>query len=610
MRHALLALAVVMAGCAGVPGVGDPEEGPAAGFSRCEHPWPCADGSEWPVGLEGPFDILPAEEVRLATHDGTVLAGHVWRPDLPEGVKAPVIVFASPYFGMARDITEGDPRNDPSTSYAPRMEGFWGDFPRNGFALLLISVRGTGESGGCFGWGGLDEQRDQVATVEWVAAQPWSNGRVGYWGISYMGATPWMAAIHAPSALKAVWAGGIITDWYLNGYSPQGLSGNGYGEFSVGRFVGLGVVPPSDIPPQRYPEWAPHARERVCPGTPDAMLRHAGTTYVDDRKPAWFAERRYVDRFGDVTAALLVPHGLLDNGAHRIQEDAIWHALPNAPKWFLLGQWGHTTEFDEQLATYPHGTDGWALTFAFFDFWLKGVGAPPRLDVVDYQTRAGAWREAAAWPPPEAREETLFLGEGTLARSPQAGAWSFVASPAGTGTRPVAAVPPSDERGCGPDGGRSVLVFVSDALRAAILAGNPYALLTVSADRPGGGFRAELVAFKGASLCDDPASTVVVSRGGADLRFHDGRLVGRDFPVDRPTPVRVDLWNVAHDVPEGHRLALVLQPPLEEAQPWSPTLTVHGGSHLVLPVVEGTLGGAAPPVEPPPRPFAPPAPHG
>lgn len=599
-----------LAGCFGSDAPGAEGEGSGAGVAwpRCEHPWPCGDGSEWPPGLVGPFEVLPAEPLRLESHDGTVLAGHVWRPDLPEGVRAPVVVFSSPYFGQARDVAAGDPDDDPSTSYAPRMEGFLGAFPKNGFALLLVSVRGTGESGGCFGWGGRDEQLDHALLVDWAASQPWSNGRVGFWGISYMGTTPWEAAILAPEGLKAVWAGGIITDWYLNGYTPQGLSGNGYAEFSLTRFVGLGLAPPTDVPIQRYPEWAPRAPERVCPGTPDAFLRHAGTTYADDRKAAWFEERRYVDRFADVTAAIHVPHGLQDNGAHRFQEDVIWHALPNAPKWFLLGQWGHTIDFDDQLRRYPHGADDWDLTLAWFAFWLKGVGEPPRVGTVDYQATGGAWREAAAWPPPEARDETLFLGEGVLAAEPQEGAWSFLAAPAGGGTRLVAAQPARDERGCAPeaDAAGTHLVFVSEPAAGPVLvAGNPYALLSLASDRPGGGFRVELVSFPGGSPCEDPSQVQVVARGGVDLRFHDGSLAGRDFPTGSVVPVRVDLWNAAHDVPPGHRLALVLQPAHEETQPWSPTLTLHGGSHLVLPVVEGTLGGSEPPSPPPPRPFAP-----
>lgn len=593
-----------LAGCVDPAGGVDDERAPAP-WTPCAHPWPCADGSEWPRDLAGPFELLPPEPLSLASHDGTILAGHVWRPQLPEGAKAPVVIYSSPYFGMRPNLLVGGIDAAPSTSWPGWSEALFSNFTRAGFAVLLVSVRGTGESGGCLEWGGLDEQLDQVALVEWAASQPWSNGRVGFWGISYMGTTSLEAAIHQPPALKAIWAGGIISDWYLQGYSPQGLSGNGYAEFTLTRGAGIGLLPPTNLPAERQPEALARHPERVCPGTPDAFTRQGATTYADDRKPAWFEERRYVRHFSNVTAALLVPHGLQDNGGHRFQEDAIWDALPNAPKWFLLGQWGHTINFDEQLASYPHGSDGWVLTLRFFDFWLKGLGEPPRVGVVDYQTSTGAWRESAAWPPAEAREEALFLSGSALEIAPGSGSESFLASAAGGGTRPVRESPVIDEeRGCGPEATRgTMLVFVSDPLPRATLAGNPYALLDLEADRPGGGFNVELLAFAGASPCDDPASVRLVAHGGVDLRFHDGARVGSDFPTGTRVPVRVDLWSLAHEIEEGHRLALALQPPLEETQPWSPTVTVHATSHVVLPLVDGTLGASPPPVAPPPSPL-------
>src|ERR671918_141114 len=47
-----------------------------------------------------------------------------------------------------------------------------------GYAVAGFNVRGTGGSGGCLEFFGPKEQRDQAVLVEWLAAQPWSNGRV------------------------------------------------------------------------------------------------------------------------------------------------------------------------------------------------------------------------------------------------------------------------------------------------------------------------------------------------------------------------------------------------------------------------------------------------
>ncbi len=599
---------VVLAGCLGASGPeGDAAGGALSGdWPRCEHPWPCADGSEWPPDLAGPFDIREPEDVRITSHDGIVLHGTVWRPQLPDGVAAPVVVYSSPYFSQN---TNNDPTDggSGSTSYPGQMDlGHLRQFPENGFALLLISVRGTGESGGCLGWSSPDEQKDHGEIVDWAAEQPWSNGRVGFWGISYMGTTPWEAAIQGRDALKAIWAAGVITDWYLQGYDIQGRALEGYNAFTLDRYVGIGTPNwPLGVPSQRMDEYAAAAATRACPDTPRHVSRQAATQYADDRYPTWFTERRLVDHFGDVTAAVLVPHGQRDNSGHRFQEDIIWDALPNAPKWFVLGQWGHTIDFTEPFANYGYADDQETLTQVWFDFWLKGIGDAPRVGVVDYQDTAGSWHEADRWPP-AAAVEALHLGAGGLGTD-ATGAMSFRAASATTNSEPLDDLAPGDQDfQCGPfDDPGTVLAYVSEPVTGT-MAGNPYAILELESTRPGGDFRFELWATPNTDLCEDPGANRMLSRGGVDLRFHKGGYTGTDFPTDTPTTVRVDLFSMAATL-KDHRLAVVLKPSLEPtAQPWNPTITIHGSSQLVLPFVEGTAGGVTP-YPAPPRPFMPPS---
>ena len=102
---------------------------------------------------------------------------------LPPGVKAPVVLISSPYFGQTTAS------GDVDDYFAPR----W--LVDHGYAGAAVSLRGTGNSGGCLDFFGTSEQRDQALLVEWLAAKPWSNGRVAMYGLSYMGTTPWEAAI-------------------------------------------------------------------------------------------------------------------------------------------------------------------------------------------------------------------------------------------------------------------------------------------------------------------------------------------------------------------------------------------------------------------------------
>ncbi|MBW3665552.1 MAG: hypothetical protein KY469_20850 [Actinobacteria bacterium] len=108
----------------------------------------------------------------------------------------------------------------------------------------------------------------------------------------------------------------------------------------------------------------------------------------------------------------------------------------------------------------------------------------------------------------------------------------------------------------------------------------------------------------------------MLSKGAAELRFHAGNFAGVDFPVDEPTNVRIDLYNLAEHVPAGHRIAVVVSAgdgvfnEWAAGRPDSPTIVIHGeamssASHVVIPMLEGTLGDSRPRLDYPPRPFVP-----
>ena len=74
---------------------------------------------------------------------------------------------------------------------------------RRGYAVVLQDVRGRYGSGGVFE-AYRQEGKDGYDTIEWAAHQPWSNGAVGTFGLSYPGAVQWLAAVEHPPSLKAM----------------------------------------------------------------------------------------------------------------------------------------------------------------------------------------------------------------------------------------------------------------------------------------------------------------------------------------------------------------------------------------------------------------------
>src|SRR3954470_9862908 len=115
--------------------------------------------------------------------DGARLLSDVHRPDA-DG-RFPALIAASPYPRQIQDL------GAPAGFIEAGATDFW--VPR-GYAHVIANLRGTGGSGGTFGFFDAQERRDMYDLVEWAAAQPWCDGNVGMIGISYFAMTQLEAA--------------------------------------------------------------------------------------------------------------------------------------------------------------------------------------------------------------------------------------------------------------------------------------------------------------------------------------------------------------------------------------------------------------------------------
>jgi hypothetical protein len=102
-------------------------------------------------------------------------------------------------------------------------------FARHGYAVVVQDVRGRYQSEGTFypyRSEGLAEAKDGYDTVEWAAAQPWSNGKVGTFGISYTAGTQWALAHNdsLPPHLVAMAPGYSVASYYGQGAYAGGAA--------------------------------------------------------------------------------------------------------------------------------------------------------------------------------------------------------------------------------------------------------------------------------------------------------------------------------------------------------------------------------------------------
>jgi putative CocE/NonD family hydrolase len=135
------------------------------------------------MASEPTFKVIFEKNLAMRTRDGVTLYADVYRPDAPG--KFPVLVMRTPY--------------DKSQQLALNEKDF---FPPRGYVLVVQDTRGRFSSEGDFN-PFVQEAADGYETIEWAAGLPWSNGKVGTVGQSYLGLVQYYAATKAPPHLVA-----------------------------------------------------------------------------------------------------------------------------------------------------------------------------------------------------------------------------------------------------------------------------------------------------------------------------------------------------------------------------------------------------------------------
>lgn len=141
----------------------------------------------------------------IEARDGTRLRAAVYKPTGPGPF--PVLFAASPY----RFDNNGLPA---SPQFLWRETGPIEFYLSEGYAYVHLDVRGSGRSEGEFDFLGPKDQTDLYDAIEWVGAQPWSNGKVGGIGQSYFCMLQWWMGIMNPPSLKCIGAHDGLNDLY------------------------------------------------------------------------------------------------------------------------------------------------------------------------------------------------------------------------------------------------------------------------------------------------------------------------------------------------------------------------------------------------------------
>lgn len=375
---------------------------------------------------DGPMGSGHHERVWFPSLDGTMLHADVLLPAPPDQAPAggwPVIVSVGPYFGRgSQNLVWSPTARGPVERFADLLVD--GDVFARGYAWMQVDSRGFGASGGCNDLGGIGEQLDVAAAVEWAGEAPWSNGRVGMWGKSYDAWTQVMALAMNPPHLEAV----VIQAPLISG--DRGFWMNGVhraaGWYATpSLYLAFDLMPPSLVDSGPDDVRYPLEGTLTDPGCP--VENHVGATASGDTDLPYWVERDLVARARDTDVPVLWSHGFHDpaTAPHNLLplygELDGWHR-----GWF--GHWAH----DRGNEVAKVGRDGFlAEALDVFDHFLKGepfevsVNAAMQTRVQDQH---GDWRLHDTWPPTDAPVDLGVLEGGYAdahAAGGASGTWTF-----------------------------------------------------------------------------------------------------------------------------------------------------------------------------------------
>lgn len=376
-------------------------------------------------------------DVAVPMRDGVVLRADLYRPR--EGGPFPVLVYRTPY-----------DKDEVVTDYSTTHRAV-----ARGYAVLVQDVRGRYASAGTFD-AYRQEGPDGYDTIEWAAVQPWSNGAVGMFGLSYPAAVQWLAAMESPPHLKAIVPAMTFASprqfFYSGGAWDLSWAAWTWFNIAPDLRVKLGALGPRTYDAAREAWRTDEQRviaQRPLFDLPDFTGVAPWFYEWMRREPtdAWWDWAELTGRYERTDAAVLNLSGWHDeaygpHGATRNYRGLVASRQPDSSRSALLiGPWVHGVDATARTRSGerefgPSATIEYdEIVLRWMDRWVRGMDnsvdrAPP---VRVFVMGANRWREAGAWPIPGLVPDTLWFARGgRLAdRAPDArgGASSFISDP-------------------------------------------------------------------------------------------------------------------------------------------------------------------------------------
>lgn len=372
-----------------------------------------------------PGAISVERNVAIPMRDGVILAGDLYRPNSAGSL--PTLLQRTPYNKSGS--------NGISQAYALRAA-------EAGYAVIVQDVRGRFNSSGEFR-GFEQEQPDGFDTCAWIIEQPWSNGRIGMFGGSYVGMTQWQTVLAGAPGLQAI-APVVTAADYHDGWTYQGGAFNLYFNYSWAT-AGLAL----ETAARRGAIDASATGQTELIARVDAMDEWLAQTPLNHDRVLIDHASYYQDWLDHPDHDAYWDHLNVDGKYETIAIPTLniggWHDIflggtltnylgmhsraktkeAREGTRLIVGPWSHQSySYGNPVGEYWPGVrsssdaiDAIGIQLRFFDRWLRDIEGENASPVKIFVMGDNVWRDESSWPLERAEVVELFLGSGGRANT-------------------------------------------------------------------------------------------------------------------------------------------------------------------------------------------------
>lgn len=473
--------------------------------------------------------------VSVRMRDGVELSTDIFRPR--RAGRFPVILQRTPYKKEMLEL---------QAKY----------YARRGYAYAAQDVRGRFSSGGL--WEPfVNEGDDGFDTVEWLAAQPWSSGKVGMIGGSYDAVAQWYAASRRPPHLVTIVPSVSPPDPFLNVPYEFGVFRMG---FALWWSELLARNATADLSGRTYEatrkDFASLLRPLPVIALDEAVIGRENAAWrrwiEHPARDDYWERLSFHSRLKQVRLPVFHQSGWFDGNGIGTKLNYLRMAENHAPyQKLVIGPWMHGEPGRRRLGSYDFGPDA-ALDLQnaylrWFDHWLKGVdNSILREPLVSlFVMGANKWLHADRYPLPGTQWEKWYLHPTGLSPDPparDAQPWDYTYDPANPTPTPETFGRLAETRS-------DMLAWLSPRFEAPMtIAGPVSAVLYASTSARDTDWFVSLFDV------DPSGRMLLLGQGKLRARFRRSLSKPELLTPGRVYEYRLDLWHAAIEVDRGHRL--------------------------------------------------------